>query len=132
VFTKAASLVQLNPVYTLTTYYLKIHFNIILPSTHSVRIFHLHNACYVPCTSSSIITHNILCGEEYKLLNFSIPMFLPLIGPNFLGTLSSDTPHLSSFPKIRDTVTRPYKTMGKITVLPILMFRFLHGRLKDK
>jgi hypothetical protein len=56
-----------------------------------------------------------------------------LPGPNiFLNTLFSKTLSLCSSPKVRDEVTHPYSTTGKITVLYILIFRFFGMRREDK
>jgi hypothetical protein len=49
-----------------------------------------------------------------------------------LNTLFSKTLRLCSFLKVRDQVSHPYSTTGKITVLYILMFRFSDIRLEDK
>jgi hypothetical protein len=48
-----------------------------------------------------------------------------LLGPNILlNTLFSNTLSLCSSPKVRDQVSHPYSTTGKITVLNILIFNF--------
>jgi hypothetical protein len=58
--------------------------------------------------------------------------FLPL-GPNaLLNTLFSKIPSLCSSPKVRDQVSHPYSTTGKITVFYILIFRFFYIRREDK
>jgi hypothetical protein len=69
-----------------------------------------------------LITLTIL-GEEYRLWSSSLRNFLhdpsfPLLGPNILlNTVFSKTLCLCSSLKVRDQVSHPYRTFGKITVL---------------
>jgi len=84
------------------------------------------------------ITRTIL-GERYRSLSFSLcsflhsPVTLSLLGPNIpLNTLFSNTLSLCSFLNVSDQVSHPYKKTGKITVLYILTFKFLHSKLEDK
>ena len=110
---------QLDPVHTPTSHFLKIHLNIILPSTPgspkwslSPRFPHqnpvytssLPHTCYMlrPLFFLDFITRKILC-EEYKSLSSSFYSFLhspitsSLLGPNiFLNTLFSNTLKLLS------------------------------------
>jgi hypothetical protein len=59
-------------------------------------------------------------------------IFSSLLGPNILNTLFSKTLSLCSSLKVRDQVSHPYTTNGKITVLYILIFRFFDMRREDK
>jgi hypothetical protein len=90
----------------------------------------------MPCPCHTILfhIHTIkLFGEEYKLCSFSLcrflhpPVTLPLVGPNILlRTLFSNTLNLCSSLNVRNQVSHPYKTTGKIIVLcsPISILRF--------
>jgi hypothetical protein len=77
-------------------------------------------------------------GEEYRLWSSSLCNFLhdqssSLWGPNILpNTLFSKTPSLCSSLKVRDQVSHPYSTTGKITVLYILIYSSLDMRWEDK
>jgi hypothetical protein len=54
-------------------------------------------------------------------------------GPNiFLKTLFSDTVSLCRFLIVRDQVSHPYKTTGRIMFLYILIFTFLDGMREVK
>jgi hypothetical protein len=69
-------------------------------------------------------------GEEYRLWSSSLCNFLhypssSLLGPNiFLNTLFSETLSLCSSLKVKDHVSHPYRTTGKIIVFYILIFRY--------
>jgi len=81
---------------------------------------------------SDLITLTIF-GEEYRLWSSSWRSFLhdpssSLSGPNILNTLFSQS--LGASLQVRDQVSHPYSTTGKITVLCILIFRFMYlGKL---
>jgi hypothetical protein len=76
--------------------------------------------------------------EEYRLWSSSLCSFLhdpftAISGPNILlNTLFSETLSPWSSLKVRDQVSHPYSTTGKITVLHILIFRFFDTRREDK
>jgi hypothetical protein len=86
----------------------------------------------------AVITLTIL-GEEYKPCSSSLYSFLQppvtssLLGPNIqLSTLFSDTLNLCSSLDVRDKVSHPYKTTGRIIVFYILIFTFLGSIQEDK
>jgi hypothetical protein len=79
----------------------------------------------------------IISGEDYKICSSSLcnllqpPVASTLLGPNILrSTLFSNTLNLCYSPNVRDQVSHPYKTTGKITILYILMFTYLNRRQK--
>jgi hypothetical protein len=81
----------------------------------------------------------IIPGEEYKLWSSSLYGFLepPIssshFGPNILLiTLFLNTLRLCSSLNVRDQVSQPYKTIGKIIVLYVLIFTFLESGREDK
>jgi hypothetical protein len=61
------------------------------------------------------------------------PITSSLLGPNIpLSTLFSNTISLRSSLNVRDQVSHPYKTTGRIMVLYILFFKFLESRREDR
>jgi hypothetical protein len=61
------------------------------------------------------------------------PVTSSLLGPNILlRTLFSNILRLCSYLSVRDQVSHPYKTTGRIMVLYILTFTFLDSRRYDK
>jgi hypothetical protein len=110
------------------------------PRQNPVRSSVLPCTCW--CPSPFMPTHYItqrIYGELYKLCSCSLRNFLQarvicfLFGRNtFLSTLSSNTFSLCSSLNVTDHVSHSYKTTGKIIVLYIPVFVFLHIKGKDK
>jgi hypothetical protein len=133
----------------------KIHSDTIIPSTPSsskwslsFRFSHLNSvhfpllsyACHVPCPPHSpwlyLPNNNWGWVQNMKLLTVQLPPFssyFNLFGPNILlRTLFSNTFSLCSSLNVRDQISHPYKTTGRIIVLYILTFTFLDSRREDK
>jgi hypothetical protein len=154
---RSLSWAKINPVHTLQNYFPTIHFNVIPSSTprsstwslpcrisnqNFVRSSHFPHACHTPRTSQPPwfdCLNNII--EEYKLWSSSLwdflqpPVTLSLLGPNILlSTLFSNTPNLCSSLSVRNNVSHPYNTTGKIIVAYVLIFTFLENRhtVKEK
>ena len=139
---------QPNPVHIPTPHLLEIRSNSIHPSTprspqwspslrfsHQNPIHPLSSAVRATCPAHLIlldyITRTIL-GEEYKSFSSSLcnllnsPVTSSLPGPNILlNTMFSNTLSFLSSRNVNDQVSHPYLTTGKITVLYILIFKFL-------
>jgi hypothetical protein len=80
----------------------------------------------------------ITLGEEHKLRSSSLCSFSNLLhfislGPNIiLNTLLSNTLSLCSSSDVRDQVSQPYKTTGKIIALYIQIFIFIGQQTNRK
>ena len=133
-----------------TSHLLKNHLNTILPSmtgsfkcSLSLRFPH-QNPVYsslrpirTTCTAHLIfldfLTRTVL-SEEYRSWSSSLckffhsPVTSSLLGSNILlNTLFSNNLSLRSSLNVSDHIPHPYKTTGKIPVMYILIFIFLHS-----
>jgi hypothetical protein len=148
---------HLDPVYTLTTHFLKIRLHIIphlslglasglFPSGFPTKT--LYTPFFYPIRATrpahiillDFISRKIL-GGKYRSLSSSLCSFLHspvtacLLGPNILlNTIFSNTLSPRFSLNVSDQLSCPYKTIGKIIVLysPISVFKFLDSKLEDK
>jgi hypothetical protein len=119
--------------------FLKFHFTIILPNKTTFQVLCLSqisrpnpvctstllHTCYIPRPSHfSWLDHPNNLWEVYRTLSSSVTSSL---STRFLNNL-----RLCSSLKVRDRVSHPYKTTGRIIVLYILIFISLYNKLKDK
>ena len=141
---------QLDPVHTPTSNFLKIlilssHLRLGLPSglfpsgfpiktQYTSFLSPIRATRPAPLILLDFITREIM-GEEYRSLSSSLCSFLhssvtsSLLGPNILlNTLFSDTLSLRSSLSVSDHVSHPHKTTGKITVLYIIIVKFLDSK----
>ena len=135
------SLSQLDLVHTPTSHFLKIHLNIILPSTFSpkwslsIRFPHQNPVYASPLpykrhmprpSQSSRFYYPKNLDEKYRSLSFSLCSFLhtlvtsSLLGPNILLNTLSPRSSLN----VSDQFSHPYKTTDKIIFLCMLIFQF--------
>ena len=135
---------QINPVPPLS-YFLKIHFTIILTSTPGssnwfptglptkILYTHLSPIC-APCPTHFILLNlitQIIFHEEHRSLSSSLcslrhsPVTSSLWDPNILhSTLFSKTHSLHSSLSVSDQVSHPYKTTSKISSIYLNFYIF--------
>jgi hypothetical protein len=130
----------------LPSHFLKIHFNIILPSPPgpakcflSPRSPHqnppctsfVFRTCHMPRLSHSFLFDH---PKIYDVMCFSpLSRYLVILGSSIVrSNLFSNTFNLCSFPSVKDYVLNPFKTTDQIILLPILNFVFFIENWKKK
>ena len=145
---------QLDPVHTPTPHFLKIHLNIMFPSTPgspkwslSLQVPHQNPVYASPLTHSLYMPHpfslldliiRTILSEEYRSFSSSLcsllhsPATVPL-RPKYSPQHSiSNTLSLRSSLNVSDQVPHPYNTRCKIIFLYFLIFKFFSSQLEDK
>jgi hypothetical protein len=100
--------------------------------------YHMRARCPAHLILLALITLKIM-GEKNKYCRSSLciyhkhPVTSPPLGSNILRReLFSNTLNICSPINVRDKVSHPYKTTGKIKILYILIFTFLDSRRENK
>jgi hypothetical protein len=140
---------QLDPVHKPTSYFLKIHLRLGLPSglfpsgfptktLYTPLLSPIRATCPTNLILLDLITGTIF-GEQYRSLSYTLCSFLhspvtsSLLVPNILlNPLFSNNLRLHSSLSVSDKVSHPHKTTDRIIVLYILIFKFLDSKLEDK
>jgi hypothetical protein len=141
---------QPNPVHPIYPYPPKVRLNVILPPTSTssqwsltvgppnqnpVNTSPLLNECHMsrPPHPPWFNHPNNIKWRSSSLCSFLHDPSSSVLGPNILlNNLFSKTLSLCSSLKVRDQVSHPYRTTGKITVLYILIFMFFDMRREDR
>jgi len=120
----------MNQFRTLTHCFLKLHFNIILPSMPRSR--------KLPCCSGLFSTKRLymfLISPRHSTRSTSssfkhLPVTSSLLGPKFSSALCSQSSSVYVLDVRRETdqVSHPYKVTSTIIVLCTINFTFLHKR----
>ena len=131
-------------------YFVKTHFNIILPSTPRSQsdLFFLRFPYQTPICGppfphkfyqpGPFLYSRIIFVEEHGSWSTdyavsSSPVSSSLLGQNiFLSSLFCSTFSPNSSLSMRDQMLHPYKTAGKIIVLYIFVFRFFDSKLAER
>jgi hypothetical protein len=123
-----SSLTQMNPVRSIPSFFLKIHFNILiyakfLQATSSLMVFlpnfcmhfSFPHACHMPCSSDlSFFDYPSNIGWEVKILKLIITYFSPFFSPLGPNIFSPDILYLYHFLDVRCPVYTKITTLYQI------------------
>jgi hypothetical protein len=93
------------------------------------------HSCYMPCPSHPPqLDYSNYTWRRVQITKLLViyAVFSTLPSPHPSSVQISSSAPCSQTPSVRDQVSHPYRTTGKITVLYILIFKFFDSRREDR